>query len=79
MVLRRSDRLVERRSTVGKQRRSSVVEAAHTMHMAIIVIERAIFLHEDDDVFDVVDGTSECRVCANNEREGQEDREGHVS
>jgi hypothetical protein len=34
----------------------AVAEAAHTHERAEVMVERAVFLHQDDDVLDVLDG-----------------------
>ena len=41
----------------GRQRdRPRIAEAAHAAQRAEVVVERAVLLHQDDDVLDVLDG-----------------------
>jgi hypothetical protein len=43
---------------VGHRDRESVAESAHTIECAEVMIERAILLHQDHDVLDILDGAS---------------------
>jgi hypothetical protein len=45
--------LAENRRTIGQRHRRAIVEAAHTCERAEIMIERAVLLHQHDDVIDV--------------------------
>src|SRR6185312_1718554 len=45
--------LLPDRTTAGKRNRVSIAEAANTAHRPVIVIERPVFLHKNDDVLDI--------------------------
>ena len=47
--------LLERGTSVAKPQRCCVVESAHARERTEVVIERAVFLHHEDDVLDVGD------------------------
>lgn len=47
--------LVEDRLAVVLENRPRVAEAPHTLHRPEVLVEGPVLLHEDDDVFDVLD------------------------
>ncbi len=49
--------LIPDRLTVRQQHWPGVAETAHATHRAEVVVEGAVLLHQDDDVFHVADGT----------------------
>ena len=49
-------RLVPHRISRGKLDRARIAESAHAAHGAEVVVERAVLLHQNDDVLDVGDG-----------------------
>src|SRR5262249_52613105 len=50
-------RLVKDGVSGGKDDRARIAESAHSPQRAEVMIERAVFLHEEDDVLDVGDGS----------------------
>jgi hypothetical protein len=43
-------------ASFGQRDREAVTETAHALERAEIMVERAVFLHQDHDVLDVADG-----------------------
>jgi hypothetical protein len=54
----RAVRLGEHALAAGKERGTRIAVAAHAAQRAEVVVERAVLLHEEDDVLDVVDGAA---------------------
>src|ERR1700678_931067 len=55
-------RLIENRSSTPQLESVGVVKAAHSSHGSEVMIERAIFLHEHDDMFYVAQRTCRRRL-----------------
>ena len=55
--------------------RARIAEAAHAAQRAEVVIERAVLLHQEDDVLDVVDGAGAV-IGRNGQRAGDARRKG---
>ncbi len=49
--------LLEHGAPVGEAQCRLVAEAAHPAHRPVVVVDRPVLLHQDDDVLDVVEGT----------------------
>ncbi|KAG1385210.1 hypothetical protein G6F60_014922 [Rhizopus arrhizus] len=44
---------------VGERDREAVSEPAHALERAEVMVEGAVLLHQDDDVFNILDGASD--------------------
>jgi hypothetical protein len=50
--------LIEDRTAILHNNGAAIAESARTIEAAEVVIERTVFLHEDDDVLDILDSSS---------------------
>lgn len=68
-------RLVPNGISVGQINGAIITEAAHAAQGSIIMIKRAVFLHHNDDVFNIIDGAGSA-VGGDRERPSDARREG---
>ena len=75
----RGIRLEPDRIAVRQRDRARIVEAAHAAQRAVAVIERAVLLHEDDDMLRVEKGAARRGIDGQRPRNRSRDRPGHTA